>query len=160
MQPPPTAIRDYLRYEPETGSFFWIKSPALRHLEGREAGAVGTRGYVIICFRGRQYRANILAWYFSYGVWPEQIVDHKNLVTSDNRISNLRLATKAQNRANASQGPMKGIYLDPRTGRYQARIGVNYRNINLGFFATLGEAQAAYLDGARKYFGEFARSDK
>jgi len=94
--------------------------------------------------------------------WPPNVVDHTNLNGEDNRWTNLRLATYSQNAANSfarpSNVPLKGVTLEKRTGRYFARIKINYQNIHLGTFDTAEEAHAAYVAAAQKYFGEFARS--
>ena len=83
--------------------------------------------------------------------------------TLDNRRSNLRIATSAQNLWN--RGPMKnnkagvkGVWQDKRWGSWQARINVNKKAINLGTFKTKLLAAKAYSDAAKIYHGEFART--
>jgi hypothetical protein len=41
--------------------------------------------------------------------------------------------------------------------RFRARIGVNYKHIELGCFSSEIEAAKAYNEAAKKYFGEFAQ---
>lgn len=60
-------------------------------------------------------KAHRLAWRLYYGWWPECEVDHVNRDKRDNRITNLRLATHSQNRANRSahkhcQSGERGVY--------------------------------------------------
>jgi hypothetical protein len=38
----------------------------------------------------------------------------------------------------------------------RARIGINYKRIHIGWFATAEEAGKAYEDAAKKFHGEFA----
>lgn len=88
--------------------------------------------------------------------------DHKNGDTLDNRKSNLRSATRAQNSYNAKNSKSaiskyKGVSRAEAPGRWRARIMVNYKEISLGVFNTEYEAYRSYLEAAKYYQGEFAR---
>jgi hypothetical protein len=148
-------LQSQLRYEQETGAFFWIT--------GRRAGILaGTKhadGYIQIRIGGMLYMAHILAWFYVYGRWPASGIDHRNLDRADNRIDNLREATNSQNfgntkkRVNNTSG-YKGVYFDRRTGKWRAEIA----NVKLGRFLTKEAAAAAYEDAAKIRFGSFART--
>jgi hypothetical protein len=91
------------------------------------------------------------------------LVDHRNGDTLDNRRSNLRLATHAQNTHNRRKTRTKtssrfiGVYYDKRTGRWAAKIKNQERCKWLGRFESEIEAGKAYDEAAKKYHGEFAR---
>lgn len=92
---------------------------------------------------------------------PGMEVDHINHNPSDNRRCNLRLCTKNQNnlnRKNKVPNHYKGIGFEKRKVRNQwyARITIDKRQINLGYFASPEDAARAYDDAAKKYHGEFA----
>ncbi len=92
-----------------------------------------------------------------------EIVDHKDANPFNNTRSNLRIATKAQNAANShvystSKSGVKGVY-KTSGGRYGARIKYNGKDIHLGKFDKIEDAQSAYLKAAKYYFGEFARGE-
>jgi hypothetical protein len=107
---------------------------------------------------GTQYMARVVMGITD----PKILVDHKDRnATLDNRESNLRIATVAQNchnqglRTNNTSG-FKGVYFDRTKGRWRARIQVNGKSTPLGYFATSIEAARAYNEAAVKFHGEFA----
>lgn len=95
---------------------------------------------------------------------PKGQVEHKNLNGLDNRRTNLRPSTQAQNCANKklyrnNSSGYKGIYQN-RSGSWGARIVFTedgeQRTIRLGSYGTKIKAALAYDRGAKKYHGEFA----
>lgn len=89
--------------------------------------------------------------------FPNSHIDHKNRNPLDNRRSNLRLCTRAQNAANSppkSKSGMKGV--TKHHFKWATRIKVNQKDICVGLYKTKEEAAAAYNEAAKKYFGEFA----
>lgn len=152
---PPEIILAAFRYEPVTGVF--------TRLHGRHAGRAdlpAPDGYRRVKFLDRHYSAHRLAWLFTFGEWPVICVDHIDGDRGNNAIRNLRLATNAENQRNRRNAGrfLKGVTLSRSTGKFQAQIKVEGRVRYLGVFLTEELAHAAYLDAARKHFGEFARS--
>ncbi len=96
---------------------------------------------------------------------PVLFVDHINGDGLDNRRSNLRVCTKAENNQNQrksmrNEAGFKGVFKEvSSSGRifWRAAIGINYSRISLGQFDQPEDAARAYDDGARRYFGEFSR---
>jgi hypothetical protein len=159
-------LREVLLYDPDTGVFrWWAPGPRSRRARvGQIAGGydVGYRGdgYWKIRIDGRRYKAHRLAWLYMTDKFPEQEIDHIDRDGTNNRWFNLREATHSQNAVNAryiwkNKLGIKGVR-QASPSRYQARIRVNDRSINLGCFATPEAAHAAYVAAKRKYFGEFA----
>lgn len=76
-------------------------------------------------------------------------IDHKNRNKLDNRRSNLREATRAQNAQNVggwknSSSKFRGVSFVKTTGRWRAYCRVNYKNFHIGTFNTeIKAAQAA-----------------
>lgn len=150
-----------LRYEPDSGLFYWI-TPPKQHPRMRDyaAGGIAT-GYVVIKIDNQKYKAHRLAWLYVHGEWPCGDIDHANGCPLDNRISNLRIATNPQNQANRrrdfGKDVAKGVRALP-SGKYQARISVAGRLLCLGSFTTEQEASSAYLGAAKNHYGPYARA--
>jgi len=83
--------------------------------------------------------------------------------TLDNRRSNLRIVTGPQNNCNRrsqsnNTSGFKGVTFVRARSKWQAQIGVNGKNINLGHFSTPEEAHRVYCDASIRYHGEFGRT--
>lgn len=86
-------------------------------------------------------------------------VDHINRNGLHNYRSNLRLATKSQQGANAiRKNQYRGVIETkyPRGRRFNAQIKVNGKSTNIGYYHTAEEAALAYDIKAIEMFGEFA----
>ena len=150
-------VRELLRYDPNTGVFTGRKRQLhMKNNEGSVAGCIlTTTGYRQIMVNKRKHSAHRLAWLYSYGRWPQQQLDHVNGDRADNRLSNLREASPAQNNANKSACNSTGFKGVSRSGRSWY---ATFRGKCIGKFATAEDAGAAYAAAATAYFGAFARA--
>ncbi len=93
-----------------------------------------------------------------------QVTDHKNYDTLDNRKSNLRICTNAENIRNArprkNTSKYKGVYWYKKSKNWRSHIKINGKRITLGSFTDEKNAALAYNIAAKKYFGEFAYLNK
>lgn len=154
-------IRDYLRYSPTTGRFYWKVRPrgCVRLGQYQQAGARRKDGYRTIQFEGRPYLAHHLAWWFVHGELPK-MVDHRDGKPGNNRISNLRLCDKPTNAANmkvrrGGKSRFKGVCRNTRHGGWLVRLGTQY----VGYYSDEEQAARAYDAAAVAKFGEFARTN-
>ena len=151
-----------LRYEPETGLFFWKIRTSFRVMPGRQAGSIGPNGYIEIGLDNKNYQAHRLAWFYMTGEWPALQIDHKDTDRANNAWSNLREATHGQNvnnsgpRKNNTSG-FKGVSFFKPKQRWHARIMHEGQLHLLGYFNTPEAAHAAYARKAHELHGEFAR---
>jgi HNH endonuclease/AP2 domain len=92
------------------------------------------------------------------------MIDHRDGNSTNNRWSNLRLATVSQNNANRRRprhntSGYKGVSLCRRSGRRRWRAVIYKKGqIHLGTFPTPEAAHAAYVAAAPKVHGKFART--
>lgn len=152
-------IVQLLDYNPETGVFTWKKTR--RGLaRGSVAGSVIWSGHRRITIGKKQYFAHKLAWLWVHGEIPECDLDHANRCRDDNRIVNLRKATRSENLANTwrstNTSGYKGASKIAGTDKWLATIKVMGKSRYLGRFSSPQKAHEAYMDAARKAFGEFA----
>jgi hypothetical protein len=98
------------------------------------------------------------------GASAVDVVDHRNGDKLDNRRSNLRVCTQAENVRNrrrvvAASG-FKGVYRSTSGKSWEAGIKVNRKHLHLGTFPTPEEAAGAYDLAALAHFGEFAATNR
>lgn len=116
-------------------------------------------GYIRVRVGGKEYRAHRVIWEMFNGPIPEgMLVDHIDRDVYNNRIENLRLATRQQNNANSmgkysKSGLPKGV--TKSRNRYRAKIYYNGETHCLGTYDTVEEAKAAYDEAAEILHGEF-----
>lgn len=153
----PENVHDLFEYR--DGSLFWKISKRGIKRESKLAGTY-QHGYIQVRFRKEHYYAHRIVWLMFYGEWPAQLIDHIDRDKSNNRIENLRLASKSQNNVNArrarsdSRSGYRGVHA--RRGRWAASIRMNGERRFLGSFASVELAAAAYDSAAREMHGEFA----
>ena len=155
-------LRQLLSYNPGTGVFTWLVALRLGKPAGDVAGTLGADGYISISILRRKYKAHRLAWLYLHGEWPKDEIDHINGDRADNRLANLRPATRHKNSANKrrysnNQSGRKGVNWHRQHQKWCTRITVNGKRKHIGLFHSLEDAADAYRRAAIENFGEFAR---
>lgn len=160
-------LRELLHYEPETGLFRWrvdkvSSGGQIVARSGAIAGGLNSIGYWQLVIDRNHYLGHRLAWFYVHGEWPSHQIDHVNRDTSDNRISNLRAATHAQQRGNQKRrkdntSGIKGVSFHKSSGLWFARCRKGQRSL-VAYFKSKEAAAKAYEDFAKEIHGEFARA--
>lgn len=88
-------LKQLFDYEPETGKLIHRR---LKRVVGSNAP-----DYLLAKVDGKCYRVHRLIWLWVYGQLPIGEIDHINRERTDNRLSNLRDVSRAQNMQNKNQ---------------------------------------------------------
>ena len=113
--------------------------------------------YAIICENGMH---KPMAHRYVMGLYGEEysirkVVDHINGDSLDNRKSNLRICSHAENMINIrKKDKIIGVNIN-KDGKYVARLMHNYRGINLGIYNTYEEAVLARILKEKELCGDF-----
>lgn len=117
--------------------------------------------YKWCCQNGYAYSAKLGKMHDAIMNTPNgYLIDHENLNKLDNQKSNLRIATKSENRGNkkyknTNPTGYTGVAQRP-SGKFAARVGYEL----LGTFDTAEQAAKAYNKAAKKKWGIFAVLNK
>ena len=149
-------VRELFNYDPLTGILTQRTRTSRTVKVGDEVGYVSDQGYRIVNIAGPTYRVHRIAWLYMYGRHPEDQIDHINGIRDDNRIQNLRPATRGENMQNQivahknNKTGLLGVHLQRKTGRYVAVIRTNGTARTIGSFDTAEDAHEAYLHAKLK----------
>lgn len=145
-----------LRYEPETGKFFWRVKRGPRSA-GAEAGCIGVAGYIEIRVDGTLYYGHRLATLAVTGQHPSNVVDHINGVRADNRWRNLRQLDTARNNQNqreatrvSSTGALGVFKAQKKTKCYRVAVMLDRVQHHVGYFTDVETAKEAYAVAKRR----------
>ena len=147
-------------FEYKDGILYWKKNQS-NIKSGAIAGYQRPDGYIVIGFKNKSIRAHRLIWLLNHGYMPE-FLDHINGIRNDNRIENLRVATRTQNQMNLktrcdNSSGFRGVFWNKQRKKWTARIQTGYKVKHLGLFKSIEDADKARKIAEQKYFGEYAR---
>ena len=149
-------MKDVFNYDPNTGVITWAVKRGNRYKAGDTAGHITDSGYMRISYKKKFYMVHRLAWFLTYGSWPNHSVDHINQDKTDNRLANLRDVTNAENQKNRSayknnKSGTVGVGWHKAAKKWVAQIGVEGSVIHLGTFNDKEEAVNIRKEAELKY---------
>lgn len=177
--PSPGLLRQLLKYDSTSGALTWRRRPISffrddarwsagqsckrwnTRYAGKEAFTATVTGYRCGRLSKRNYLAHRVIWAMVYDEWPVSEVDHIDRDRQNNRICNLRLATRSENAANQcmrsnNRSGFKGVTWSKVAKKWTAEISFNNKRNYLGLFETKEEAALAYKNASERLHKEFS----
>jgi len=147
---------ELFHYNPKTGDLTRKINSGAHGRAGAVVGYTDSSGYYQVGIDTRSFLVHRVIYLIMTGIWPQEDVDHINHNRKDNRWSNLRPATRAQNSRNRkrpsnNRSGVIGVYWDKGRSMWRAVIAFNGKNICLGRFADITCAVQARKDAEKKY---------
>jgi hypothetical protein len=156
-------------FEYRDGELFWKVRPLHHFVDehaqktfnsirpGKRAGGV-TDGYMEVRMTLSGVKVHRIVFVMHHGFLPDE-VDHIDGNPLNNRIENLRAASRSQNMRNTrtqrrTRTGVKGVSIKGK--RFCAFIIKDDRQLHLGMFDTLEQAAAARKQAEREQYGEYA----
>ena len=144
-----------------------VDDDSVTHLEKYKwhvTNQTGTqRYYAVTRMNGKRVRMHRLIWEIANGEIPaRKEIDHISRDTLDNRLINLRVASRSENNVNSkvrcdNTTGYKGVYYVKGRGTpYWAYVKRNGKRYGLGMYKTAEEASKAYQQKAKELYGDFA----
>jgi hypothetical protein len=152
-------LNHLFEYDKETGNLIWkIQNQGAR--KGSIAGTLRPDGYYQIAINKKLYLTHRLVFLMHKGYLPE-ILDHINNDAGDNRIENLRAASRSQNAYNSklasnNKSGYKGVFWLKKNKKWRASITFNKKAIHLGCFDNVEEAAEVVRKAREELHGDFA----
>ena len=150
-------VQEHLRYDPNTGLFWWKKQNKSGRSLFNPAGYLHTQSnYWMLYIDGQKYRAHRIAWLLYYKQDPGRFqIDHIDRDRRNNKIDNLRLVTPQQNHFNKgtpsnSTSGVTGVHWRKKNKKWQAHGRLDGKRYNLGYFDSKNDAAAARVAWKQK----------
>lgn len=164
MEPSQARLKEFFDYH-DSGWLVWKKTKGSRTKIGSSAGGITVHGYYTVGFDQKKHQLSRLIYIWHNGDIGAFDIDHKDRVTTNNKITNLRICTRSFNNGNTkipvtNTTGFKGVSYEKRRGKFEAYINFKSKKKHLGYYERPEDAAVAYNEAAVKYFGEFARLNK
>lgn len=133
------------------GELYWKTVFSNRLKVGQLAGDKDGKGYRRIMMGKKHYKMHRLIWIMFYGDIPDNIIiDHIDRDIQNNKIQNLRLATKSENNRNRVAN---GVTYDASRKKWKAQSSINNKTVFLGRFDNIEDAKLEFQNFT-KYLSE------
>jgi len=139
-------------FEYRDGDLYWKPS---------KAGTIDGSGYYQTGIQGKYFKNHRLIFLMHHGYLPA-LIDHIDGNRLNNKIENLRPATRSQNsfnsmRSKSNKTGIKGVSFREDTKKYRARLYANKKAYELGQFEKIEDAEKAISEAREKHHGNFAK---
>jgi hypothetical protein len=150
-------------FEYRDGYLYWkgVSHPNKQHMMDKPAGSIHKTGYRHITWRGKVHKSHRLIFMLHYGYLPPE-VDHINGDRADNRIENLRPATRSENQCNrnalaSNTSGYSGVSWHKASKAWLVRVMKNGKSHLIGYFKDLELAGLVAAEARCLYHGAYAK---
>lgn len=150
-------------FEHRDGKLYWKKvaHPNKQYLVGQEAGSIHKTGYRHVTWQGKIHKVHRLIFLLEYGYLPSE-VDHINGDRQDNRIENLRAATRSENQCNRpalanNTSGYPGVTWHKKSKAWCVRVMKNGKTVVQQYFKDLELAGLFAVEARSLYHGAYAK---
>jgi len=139
-------------FEYRDGDLYW---------KPEKAGTIDGSGYWQTGIKGRYFKNHRLIFLMHHGYLPN-VIDHIDGNKTNNKIENLREATRSQNNCNTkisskNTSGIKGVSWVEKFKKWRARIYVEKKMYHLGYFEDFEDAVKASKKARQELHKNFAR---
>lgn len=150
-------------FEHRDGKLYWKKAahPSKQYLVGQEAGSIHQTGYRHVTWLGKVHKVHRLIFLLEYGYLPPE-VDHINGDRQDNRLENLRPATRSENQCNrgaiaSNTSGYPGVSWHRASKAWVVRVMKNGKTVVQQYFKDLELAGLFAAEARSLYHGAYAK---
>lgn len=153
-------LRELFEYK-ENGTFVRKISTSNRVKSGDLVGWKTVNGrYLGLSINGKKEFMHRMVFLYHYGYIPE-CIDHIDGDGTNNRIENLRAASRQQNMLNVkgfanTKSGIKNVHWSHSSQKWEVRCRVNKKIKHIGVFEDLELAELVAIEARNKYHGNFA----
>jgi hypothetical protein len=128
---------------------------------GQIAGCVHKgKGYIHVKIKAKAFKAHRLVFLYHHGYLPE-CVDHIDGDKTNNKIENLRAATKEENCRNqkirsTNKSGYKGVKWVEHCKKWQVEVCKNYKQLRFGMYEDLELAGLVAIEATELIHGRFS----
>jgi hypothetical protein len=144
----------------KNGKLYWTSTKG-RALCGKEVGSITPYGYLECRINNKRKMIHHVVWFLHHGYWPKML-DHLDGDRLNNKIENLRecsTAENSRNRVGSFRELPRNVYLN-NNGSFRVALTVDYKQVVIGTFNNLDEAEQAAERARNEYFGKFQGQGK
>ena len=147
-------LKEHFSYK--NGQLIRIKKVSNISKLNQPIGNIASNGYIQVRLGNKLHRLHRLIWIY-HGYKLPKYLDHINGNKTDNRIENLRPATKTQNEYNKlirkdNKSGFRGVYWNKQTDKWRVRLKIDGKHKDFGQFEELELAGLVAQEARSKYF--------
>jgi hypothetical protein len=148
------------------GQIFWLRKAVYKNIGDPVGMSVKKSGHRSVFLNVNKklvgFSESNVVWFLAHGEWPESEIDHIDGNPQNNKIENLRLASRAEQLQNRVSGKVgranKGVYKRDYGNKWSAQIWVNGVCKNLGTYDSEKEAVEIRQLATEMMHGAFANT--